>query len=307
MAHLYSGTLFVLAGTLLCPALAISNPLKLPYPGKLVFQSNRTGNYDIFVRDQNGVLTNVTNNPASDTFPVWSPDGKRIVFTSDRGGIDALYIMNADGTGVAPLVSDPAGPVNYASYSDDGKSVLFTGPRRKSRENIFMFDRATRLVTGPHGVPDERSQWGRLAQDGRTMAFMHYRKPGGTLEPGWFVTLVDLITRERTVVDHGCEPAFSPDGTKLAYVHFREETSRTDLYVYDIATAAKTRLTNIRGFPYAPRFTPDGKWIVYAMAPDKKHENQWDLYIMPFAPFSTSIRITNNEVADRSPDMCQAP
>ncbi len=45
----------------------------------------------------------LTRNPASDAFPAWSPDGKRIAFLSDRSGPTEVYVMRADGTHVRRL------------------------------------------------------------------------------------------------------------------------------------------------------------------------------------------------------------
>ena len=55
--------------------------------GKLACQSNRTGNNEIFSFDPSGTEvapTNLSNNPASDTRPRYSPDGRTIVFESNR-------------------------------------------------------------------------------------------------------------------------------------------------------------------------------------------------------------------------------
>jgi TolB protein len=51
---------------------------------------------------------NLTDNPADDLEPAWSPDGRRIAFTSDRGGSRDIYVMNADGSGVTRLTENPA-------------------------------------------------------------------------------------------------------------------------------------------------------------------------------------------------------
>jgi hypothetical protein len=52
--------------------------------------------------------TNLTNNPALDQEPAWSPDGNRIAFHSDRDGNYEVYVMNADGTGQTNLTNNPA-------------------------------------------------------------------------------------------------------------------------------------------------------------------------------------------------------
>jgi Tol biopolymer transport system component len=52
---------------------------------------------------------NLTNNPADDGVPSWSPDGRRIAFVSNRDGNLEIYVMNADGSGVTRLTNNPAG------------------------------------------------------------------------------------------------------------------------------------------------------------------------------------------------------
>jgi len=76
--------------------------------------SAQTGTCDkpqIYIGTADG--TNVhalTHDSASDTSPVWSPDGARLVFSSDVGGTAAIWAINADGTGLNRLTTAPAGP-----------------------------------------------------------------------------------------------------------------------------------------------------------------------------------------------------
>src|SRR5262249_2716269 len=77
---------------------------------KLLVTSVRTGDTEIFIADPvTGDLTNVSRSPNSeDRYPCWSPDGKRIAFTSDRGGGPInLYVMDAGGGGVQRLLASP--------------------------------------------------------------------------------------------------------------------------------------------------------------------------------------------------------
>ncbi|MCI0521818.1 MAG: hypothetical protein L0Z70_16355, partial [Chloroflexi bacterium] len=72
---------------------------------KILFNSDRTGEYDVYVMNADGSeVINLTKNSAGDWNGVWSADGRSILFTSDRDGKDQLYIMNADGSGQTRLV-----------------------------------------------------------------------------------------------------------------------------------------------------------------------------------------------------------
>ncbi|HDR3891062.1 TPA: PD40 domain-containing protein, partial [Bacillus cereus] len=66
---------------------------------KIAFVSNRDANPEIYVMNPDGSnQTRLTNNPAGDFEPSWSPDGQKITFTSNRDGNPEIYVMNADGS-----------------------------------------------------------------------------------------------------------------------------------------------------------------------------------------------------------------
>mgnify|MGYP000108939931 CR=1 FL=1 len=70
-----------------------------PDGSRLVFETDYTGNSEIFAIDPDGrYIANLSQNPAADRFPVWSRDGAQIAFTSQRSGTPQIYIMNADGS-----------------------------------------------------------------------------------------------------------------------------------------------------------------------------------------------------------------
>src|SRR2546425_2019840 len=75
--------------------------------GLIVFVSDRDPGYGIFVMNPDGSgQTDISNNPAYDWGPSWSPDGTRVAFASDRDGPwSQIYVMNADGSGVTKLTA----------------------------------------------------------------------------------------------------------------------------------------------------------------------------------------------------------
>lgn len=70
------------------------------YGNRIAFTSNRDGNWEIYlINDDGSDLRRLTNNPAMDGLPTWSPDGKFIAFVSNQGGGWAIWVMAADGSG----------------------------------------------------------------------------------------------------------------------------------------------------------------------------------------------------------------
>src|SRR6266542_533118 len=116
----------------LVAALAASaRPALAAFPGangKIVFTSDRDGNDEIYVMNADGTAqTNLTNNPATDARPVWSPDGSRIAFASTRGGFFFdIWVMNSDGSGApVDLTNTPAGSDVRPDWSPDGTKLTF--------------------------------------------------------------------------------------------------------------------------------------------------------------------------------------
>src|SRR6266508_4878063 len=91
-----------------------SQPSWSPDGTRIAFYSDRNfnlpdrdNNVDIYVMDAGGgEPARLTDHPASDAFPTWSPDGQRIAFYSDRDGNGEIYVMNADGSGLTRLTDN---------------------------------------------------------------------------------------------------------------------------------------------------------------------------------------------------------
>jgi len=72
-------------------------------------------------------------------FPHWSPDGRQIVFTSDRDGDPEIYVVNADGSDLRRLTSVP-GRDAHPSFSRDGKRIVFQSPRDGGDTNVYVMN-----------------------------------------------------------------------------------------------------------------------------------------------------------------------
>ncbi len=106
----------------------------------IAFVSTQEGNSEIYVMNADGSgARNISNNPAYDGNPFWSPDGSKIAFESDRNGSLDVFVMNANGSGLTQLTHDPANDILGASpraqasgvvvpdvWSPDGSHILFS-------------------------------------------------------------------------------------------------------------------------------------------------------------------------------------
>ena len=90
--------------------------------GRLAF----TMGDDIYVSDSDGHnAVNITNHPAEDFDPAWSPDGTKIVFTSERDGNREIYVMNDDGSAPTRLTNDTSALDFSPAWSPDGATILY--------------------------------------------------------------------------------------------------------------------------------------------------------------------------------------
>jgi len=83
------------------------------------------GNREIYtMKSDGGDLTNLTNHPATDESPAWSPDGTKIAFVSDRDGGRDIYLMGADGSNVRKL-TDSSTFNDHFAWSPDGTKIVY--------------------------------------------------------------------------------------------------------------------------------------------------------------------------------------
>jgi TolB protein len=95
------------------------------YPGKIVFTCNRNENLEICIIESDGTgEMRLTNNPAADIDPAWSPDGELIVFTSERDGDMEVFTMKPDGSNVTQLTFNHTADF-VPAWSNDGSKIVY--------------------------------------------------------------------------------------------------------------------------------------------------------------------------------------
>ena len=254
---------------------------------KIAFHSNRDGNYEVYVMNADGSSqTRLTNNPAYDGDPAWSPDGSRITFQSNRDGNYEIYVMNADGSGQARLTTNPAHD-SWPAWSPDGSKIAFRSNRDGNFE-IYVMNAdgsgQTRLTNNP--ALDEGPAW---SPDGSKIAFTSSRDGN----PEIYVMNADGSGQARLTTNpaNNSWPVWSPDGSKIAF--FSQRDGNWEIYVMNTDGSGETRLTINTNDDWTPTWSPDGSKIAFT----SKRDGNWEIYVMN-AEGSSQTRLTSNPADD---------
>jgi len=275
-----------------------------PFPsglsGQLVFQSDSGGPASIYTLDlARGVLARLTKGAVDDAEPVWSPDGQRIAFASNRSDPRArahdIYVMNANGTGAERLTTDRSDERD-AAWAPDGKSVYFTGERDGRAEIYRVWLHNTQVDRVTSGL--DRATLPAISPDGRELAY------AAQLLISYQLHLLDLKTggdRRLTSGSGACRPRWSPNGTRLAYVELAADKSRIDVMTVS-SGRVQTIVDDPRRWAYFPTWSPDGSRLAFSLSPEHDAGENWDLAVVELAQPSRLIRLTKGAANDRMPD-----
>ncbi|MBK5291990.1 MAG: protein kinase [Acidobacteriia bacterium] len=130
------------------------------------------GTSDLWVHDMDrGRHTRLTFDPAFDSFPVWSPDGARIAYYSNRSGNGDLYIKAASGAGADEVLFQSPTLKFLTDWSRDGHQLVFSETGPKTKRDLWTLDMDTRKST-PFLQTEFDEQQGQFSPDGRWMAYI---------------------------------------------------------------------------------------------------------------------------------------
>ena len=245
---------------------------------RIVFTSNRDGNWDIYSMDVNGEnLLQLTDHPASDEYPACSPDGRRIAFTSERGITHDLYVMDSDGNNVVRLTHD-----NFfdsrASWSPDGTRIAFSSSRwpvRNSEIYVMDADGENEINLTNHKMDDVVPSW---SPDGSKIAFVG--APFDDFDPAHiFVMNADGTGRRNLTGDSDLTqsffPTWSPDGKKIVF-DSRRLFEGTHIYVITAEGEELERLTEEGNRGISAVYVLDGSKIAYV----SRRGGDYNIYLM---------------------------
>ncbi len=144
-----------------------------PIDDRLAFTSRHESNWDVFARSADGMsVLRLTDDPATDTFPIWTADGRSLIFLSDRRNRWALYRVSADRRDQAERITDDHAREQRPDLAPDGKTIAYNENRPNGRIMLLDLVRGeTRPLLGP-SFGDRDPAW---SPDGDKVAFASRR------------------------------------------------------------------------------------------------------------------------------------
>jgi Tol biopolymer transport system component len=259
---------------------------------RIAFVSDRDGNREIYVMNADGSgQTRVTTSPANDMNPSWSPDRRRLAFTSDRDQqAGDVYAMNADGSAVTRLTTSPAVDRNPA-WSPDGARIAFESERQGGNRDVYVMNAdgsgVTRLTTAEDADIDPA--W---SPDGRRIVFASERDGN----PEIYVMNADGSGQTRLtstpLFDYG--PTWAP-ASRIAFHSNR--TGTFEIWLTNPDGSGQAPITDVpRSQELNPTWSPDGAHIAF----QTERDGQSEIYSMN-ADGSGQTNLTKNPAQEIYP------
>ncbi|MBI5879480.1 MAG: PD40 domain-containing protein [Chloroflexi bacterium] len=198
----------------------------------------------------------LTSGISDDQWPVWSPDGTKIAFASNRDGNWEVYVMNGDGSEQTRLTRTRTNNWSPA-WAPDGKRIVFASLRDRNWEIYGMGtdgSSPTRLTDEPS--EDHAPVW---SPDGRVIAFASKRT--GNYEIYLMNPDGSQVTRLTETAANNVSPAWAPDGKRIAFESNRD--GNWEIYAMGGDGSDARNLSSSPSADQAPAWSPDGAMIAF--------------------------------------------
>ena len=211
-------------------------PDRSKYGNKYIWPLYNT--YDIFIADLKGNITGqLTTAKGYDAEATLSPDGKKMIYCSDKGGDLDLYVMDLKSKKEIQVTSQ-LGYDGGAWFSPDGKKIVWRASRPSSPEAIAEYKS---LLAEGLVAPTNMEVW-VADSDGKNA-----RQITNLGQANW-------------------APNFTPDGKHIIFCsnHEYKRGFPFNMYIVDLEGNGLEKISRDKGFDAFPMFSPEGKKIIFA-------------------------------------------
>ena len=237
------------------------SPAPSPQQGVASYMSDRDGDFDIYAETRNGTVQ-VTNHPAPDYAPAWTPDGTRIAFVSERFGSKDVFVASVEpGVSFQRLTSSPNADTDPAWAPNSVRIALASN--RAGTYDIWFFDLGSKHRLTHNGANDFEPAF---SPSGGRVAFTRRNKFGN-----YDIYVIQAngngLMRLTTNAAEDSEPTWSPDGEQIAFV-----SNRGGSYDIFIMNADGTGQTNFSQSPAASTYHRPGRPAIRRRKPRQRRK-----------------------------------
>jgi len=193
-----------------------------PDERRIVFANSTGDNIDVWVLDSvRGVTSRLSFDPAIDDPPMWSPDGRRVVWASNRSGAFDLYVKSANGAEPEQLLVRMGAPAGWPEdWSRDGRFIIYQIPGAKTGQDLWIVPQPVQGESSdrkpfPYLQTEFDERHGRFSPDGRWVA---YSSNESGRDEVYVQSFPASGARVQISAGGGMEPQWRKDGTELFYI-----------------------------------------------------------------------------------------
>jgi imidazolonepropionase-like amidohydrolase/Tol biopolymer transport system component len=222
--------------------------------------------------------------------PRFSPNGKKILFTSDTGGGDNIWFMNRDGSGAVQITKESFRLLNNATWMPDGEYIVakkhFTSTRSLGAGEMWLYHTSggggLQLTARKNDQQDVNEPC--ASPDGRYIYFSEDMYPGGFFQynkdPNNQIFMIRRFDREKGIIENvtggpggAVRPQLSHDGKLLAFV--KRVRTKSVLYLRDLDSGVEWPVYDQLSKDQQEAWTVFGIYTGYAWMPDDKQIVIW--------------------------------
>ncbi len=239
---------------------------------------------------EGGTARLIRGGHAFEVQPRFSPDGKKIIFTSDAGGGDNCWVMDRDGQNAKSITKEDFRLLNNGVWTPDGEFIIarkhFTSTRSLGAGELWMYHvsggKGLQLTPRKNDQQDLNEPW--VSPDGRYVYYSEDMYPGGFFQynkdPNNQIFVIRRYDREKgtsETVTGGAGGAFRPqvsrDGKYLAFV--KRVRTKSVLYVRELETAREWPVFDQLSKDQQESWTIFGIYTGFAWSPDNRSIFIW--------------------------------
>jgi len=221
--------------------------------GKIIFESNRDGHWQIYIMEARGKKQKkLINSASNDRRPSWHPYKNIVLFESDRTGTNELYTLDLDTNIISKIPISLNGNKSFGQFAPNGVEIMFNLEETKEDFDIYI-------------------------------VHSKGKKPKKIVDDAY----------------HNKYPHYSPRGDNIVYSSNKNNERETDvIYLYNIITEERKRLTYFKDDSFNPVWSNDGRMIAYTAS---IKDNKPEIYTMRNDGVDKR-RVTFNDTDDLFPN-----